>query len=159
MLPRQQFCNPAPRIYFWTRIKYEYKKPHFDRGKKWQNNDYALGTIETTNHPPPLPAKNREYRAVQTRELITAALLTTDKNCFRFGDYTVKIRNTRPPRYDLPSPPLASSPPSEIHFQIKPGTKASSCRSHPARVTCIDAKKQENPKNKLASWNEPRAQR
>lgn len=95
------------------------------------------------------PAKNWEYCAVQTsrRELITAALLTTDKNCFRFGDYTVKIRNTRPPRYD---PPLPLSP-SEIHFQIKPGTKASSRCSHPARVTCIDARKQENPKNKLAS--------
>lgn len=50
--------------------------------------------------------KNRERRARLSlkrarRELITAALLTTDKNCFRFGDYTVKIRDSRPPRYDL----------------------------------------------------------
>ena len=131
------------------------EKLHFDRVRKKKTAKQQLcPRHRRNNEPPPRKIGNIARFKRARRELITAALLTTDKNCFRFGDYTVKIRNTRPPRYDLSSPP-----PSEIHFQIKPGTKASSRCSHPARVTCIDAKKQENPKNKLASWNEPRAQR
>lgn len=35
------------------------------------------------------------------RELITLSLLTPDKNCFRFGDYSLKIRDSHS-WYDLP---------------------------------------------------------
>lgn len=99
------------------------EKLHFDRVRKKKTAKQQLCPRHRgNNEPPPRKIGNIARFKRARRELITAALLTTDKNCFRFGDYTVKIRNTRPPRYDLPSPP-----PSEIHFQIKPGTKASSC--------------------------------
>lgn len=94
---QSRICNNNfPRIYFRTlNIKKKKKKKQILIDGKYghRNNERLCWGHHRNDEPAPWKIGNIARLSFKRarRELITAALLTTDKNCFRFGDYTVKI--------------------------------------------------------------------